>query len=59
MNIAIGCDHAGFALKGAVIKHLQKKGYGILDLGTNSAETISGCQSIHISHREIAAAGNI
>ena len=39
MNIVIGCDHAGFALKGAVIKHLQEQGYGILDLGTHSAES--------------------
>lgn len=39
MNIAIGCDHAGYALKGAVIQHLQDMGHTVTDLGTNSAES--------------------
>lgn len=39
MNIAIGCDHAGFALKGAVMQHLQEKGHVVLDLGTDSSQS--------------------
>jgi len=36
MKIAIGCDHAGFALKGGVIAHLEKEGYEVVDCGTYS-----------------------
>ena len=34
MKIAIGCDHAGFALKDAVIKQVQQLGHEVLDCGT-------------------------
>jgi len=39
MKIVIGCDHAGFALKGTVIRHLQERGYDCVDVGTNSADS--------------------
>ena len=38
-KIAIGCDHAGFGLKGAVIEHINKKGYECVDVGTNSTDS--------------------
>ena len=39
-KIAIGCDHAGFAIKGAVIVHIQQsKGYECVDVGTHSRDS--------------------
>lgn len=40
MKIAIASDHAGFALKTALIEHLTGKGHQLLDLGTNSEEPV-------------------
>ena len=39
MKIAIGCDHAGFAIKNVIIEHITKKGYDVVDVGTNSADS--------------------
>ena len=36
MKIVLGCDHAGFALKGAVVEHLTQAGHTVTDVGTNS-----------------------
>lgn len=38
--IPIGCDHAGYQLKIAVIEHLKNKGFEIKDFGTDSEESI-------------------
>lgn len=38
--IPIGCDHAGFELKNAVIEHLKSKGYELNDVGCYSEESI-------------------
>ena len=35
-TIAIGADHAGYALKAVIATDLAQMGYDILDLGTNS-----------------------
>jgi len=40
MRIALGCDHAGFALKGPLTAALEAGGHDILDLGTFSAEPV-------------------
>src|SRR3990170_3337134 len=40
MRIAVGCDHAGFPLKGRAIAELQRLGHEVLDLGTDSAEAV-------------------
>lgn len=40
MKIAIGCDHAGFELKEIVKDKLTKEGYELIDLGTNSSESV-------------------
>jgi ribose 5-phosphate isomerase B len=39
MKIAIGADHAGFALKDRVRAYLEARGHEVLDLGTTSAES--------------------
>ncbi len=36
MMIAIGCDHGGYALKQAIIKHLEKRGMEFKDMGAYS-----------------------
>lgn len=38
MKIAIGCDHIGYPMKLHMVRYLQKKGYDILDCGTDSEE---------------------
>lgn len=38
--IAIGCDHAGFEYKNALIQWLTAKGYQVKDFGTHSADSV-------------------
>ena len=38
-KIVIGCDHAGFAIKNIVKEHIASKGYEVIDVGTNSADS--------------------
>lgn len=38
--IAVGSDHAGLNLKRAVVKALGERGHEVLDLGTDSAESV-------------------
>ena len=33
--IAVGCDHGGFILKDAIIKHLEERGFEVKDFGCN------------------------
>lgn len=40
MIIPIGCDHAGFELKEAVKKHLERAGYEVKDYGTYGPESV-------------------
>lgn len=40
MRIAIGCDHAGFLIKNAVVEAIQESGHEIIDFGTNSGERV-------------------
>ncbi|MBB6061849.1 ribose 5-phosphate isomerase B [Thermosipho japonicus] len=40
MKIAIGSDHAGFELKNRLVDYLSKKGIEIIDVGTNSTESV-------------------
>jgi len=39
-TIAIGADHAGFAMKAMLAADLVKMGYDVLDLGTNSEVSV-------------------
>jgi RpiB/LacA/LacB family sugar-phosphate isomerase len=38
MKVAIGADHAGVALKTALLARLRQTGHEVVDLGTHSAE---------------------
>ena len=39
MKIAVGADHAGFALKERLTEKLKADGHEVVDLGTHSAES--------------------
>ena len=45
--IAVASDHAGFGLKSRVIKHLEDKGFKIIDFGCHSEES---CDYADFSH---------
>lgn len=38
MKIALGCDHAGFALKETVAQQITRLGHEVVDMGTYSAQ---------------------
>ncbi|HVM33770.1 MAG TPA: ribose 5-phosphate isomerase B [Actinomycetota bacterium] len=40
MRIALGGDHAGYALKAAVARHLEASGHEVVDFGTDSEESV-------------------
>lgn len=40
MRIALGSDHAGYPLKSLVVKHLLDAGHDVLDVGTDSEESV-------------------
>ena len=40
MQVAIGCDHAGFKLKEVVAAFLRELGHGVLDVGTHNTESV-------------------
>ena len=39
-KIAVGADHAGFELKTHLVEHLKENGYDVLDVGTDSEESV-------------------
>jgi ribose 5-phosphate isomerase B len=39
-TIAIGCDHAGFPYKDAIISHLEARGIRVQDYGANSSDSV-------------------
>jgi ribose 5-phosphate isomerase B len=38
--VAVGADHAGFALKSTLVPVLQDSGFQVLDLGTNGPDSV-------------------
>ena len=40
MKVAFACDHAGFALKAAVIAHLKEMGHEVVDFGCYTPERV-------------------
>ena len=45
--IALGCDHAGFDYKEAVVSLLTKRGFSILNKGTDSSESVDYPDYVH------------
>jgi len=46
-TIAIGCDHAGYEYKEAIINALEEKNIVCLDKGTDSLESVDYPDFIH------------
>lgn len=40
MKIGIAADHGGYKLKEKLTKYLKKKGYSVIDYGTNSLDSV-------------------
>jgi ribose 5-phosphate isomerase B len=40
MRIAIGSDHGGYSLKQHLVAYLSAQGYDVLDVGTDSADSV-------------------
>jgi ribose 5-phosphate isomerase B len=55
MRIAIGSDHAGFALKEKLRQRLQESGHEVLDFGTNSEASCDYPDFAQAVAREVAA----
>jgi ribose 5-phosphate isomerase B len=53
-TIAIAADHAGFALKQTLREELEARGYDVLDLGTDNAESVDYPDYGHALARAIA-----
>ena len=39
MKIVLGCDHAGFNIKDAVIAHIKELGHEVIEVGTFSSDS--------------------
>jgi ribose 5-phosphate isomerase B len=57
VKVAIGSDHAGFPLKEAVRKELERLGHEVVDVGTNSAAESVDYPDFAIPVAERVAAG--
>jgi len=55
-TIAIGCDHAGFPYKAAIIRYLQQRGITVRDFGAPSADSVDYPDFAHPVAVEVAEA---
>lgn len=47
MTIAIGNDHAGYAYKFEIVKHLEKRGIKVINFGTDTAHSMDYPDAVH------------
>lgn len=47
MTLAIGCDHAGYVYKDAIKEMLQEAGHEVLDMGTDSPDSVDYPDFVH------------
>jgi ribose 5-phosphate isomerase B len=53
MTITIGCDHAGFPYKDAIVRKLKKSGHEVIDHGTYSSDSVDYPDFVHPAVSEI------
>jgi ribose 5-phosphate isomerase B len=59
-RVAIGSDHTGVALKGAILRHLRGRGVAVADHGTNGSDPvdypdIAGAVALAVARKEADA----
>lgn len=54
MKIAIGNDHAGPDYKKAIVKHLEEKGFEIINHGTDTFDSVDYPDFVHPVAEEVA-----
>lgn len=47
VRISIGCDHAGYPYKDAIVHLLEEKGFAVSDKGTHSNESVDYPDFVH------------
>ncbi len=52
-KIAIGCDHAGYITKEALVKHLRDHGFEVDDKGTYNEESVDYPDFAHLVSKEV------
>ena len=55
MKIALGCDHAAFELKEAVKAKMESEGHTVIDVGTDSNESVDYPKFGHAVGRTVAS----
>ena len=58
MKIAMGCDHAGYALKEEIKNHLKMSGHDVVDHGTHSEESTDYPDFAHAVSKDVEK-GNV
>lgn len=53
MQIFLGADHGGYELKDLIAAHLKLNGHTIIDLGTNSADSVDYPEFGHLVGRSV------
>jgi ribose 5-phosphate isomerase B len=53
-SVAIGADHGGFNMKSELIPFLEKLGYGVMDCGTFSTESVDYPDFAHAVAKEVS-----
>ena len=56
MKIAIACDHGALDLKNAVVAHLCKRGFEVVDFGTDSLASCDYPDFVAPAAKAVAAA---
>ncbi|HHM21163.1 MAG TPA: ribose 5-phosphate isomerase B [Bacteroidetes bacterium] len=52
-TISIGCDHAGFPYKEAILRLLKKRGIEVHDFGTSSPDSVDYPDFVHPAANEV------
>ena len=55
MKIAIACDHGALALKNTLMTHLEKKGYEVVNFGTDTLDSCDYPDYASLAAKAVAA----